>query len=129
MKTNEQGLQICKARYVAKGFSQIKDIDFTETFSPTAKLTSIRILIQLAVNQNLKLHQLDVKTAYLNAKIDHEIYMEQPRGFEQFDSRGGKLVLKLKKSIYGLKQSGRMWYNLLHNFLLDNSFTQSLSDY
>ena len=92
-KNNEKGQEIFKARYVAKGFSQTPSIDYTETFLPTAKLTSIRILLQVAANENLSLHQLDVKTAYLNAPIDHEIYLEQPKGFEKYDANNCKLVI------------------------------------
>ena len=128
-KNNEKGQEIFKARYVAKGFSQTPSIDYTETFLPTAKLTSIRILLQVAANENLSLHQLDVKTAYLNAPIDHEIYLEQPKGFEKYDANNCKLVMKLKKSIYGLKQSGRMWNNLLHSYLEQQGFKQSKSDH
>ena len=128
VKLNERGEEIYKARYVAKGFSQIKDIDYEETFSPTARLTSIRVLLQLAANENLCVHQLDVKSAYLNASIDHELYIEQPKGFIKLDDHGNEFVFKLKRSIYGLKQFGRMWFMLLHNFLLDNDFSQCYSD-
>ncbi|KAK3881424.1 hypothetical protein Pcinc_014144 [Petrolisthes cinctipes] len=67
-----------KARYVAKGYSQVKDVDYGETFSPTARHTSIRMLMQLATQEGMKVHQMDVKTAYLNADIEYEIYLEQP---------------------------------------------------
>ena len=70
-----------KARFVAKGFSQVPGLDYHETFSPTARLTSLRMLLQLAVQENLLIHQMDVKTAYLHADIDCEIYLEQPEGF------------------------------------------------
>lgn len=103
-----------KARFVARGFSQIHGIDYHETFSPTARLTSLRMLLQLASQENLHIHQMDVKTAYLNADIDCDIYLEQPEGFVKTNEGGDKLVCKLKKSLYGLKQSGRNWYNLLH---------------
>ena len=129
MKTNENHEEIFKARYVAKGFSQVRDIDYNETFSPTARLTSVRVLLQLAVDQNWSIFQLDVKTAYLNADVDFDIYIEQPKGFIKYDHLGNKLVFKLNKSIYGLKQSGRMWYNLLHDFLVEKGFVQSTSDY
>ena len=102
-----------KARYVARGFSQVSGINYYETFSPTARLTSIRVLMQIAVQHDLLLHQMDVKTAYLNANIDYEIYIEQPQGFKKGENR----VCYLNKSIYGLKQSGRMWNNVLNEFL------------
>ena len=119
-----------KARFVAKGYSQIPNVDYHETFSPTARrhITSVRMLMQLAVQDNLVVHQMDVKTAYLNAPIDCEIYIEQPEGFEQQDKNGVKLVCKLQKSLYGLKQSGRNWNNMIHQYSLDEQFEQSLVD-
>ena len=118
-----------KARYVAKGYSQIENIDYRETFSPTARITSIRMLMQLAVQYNFIVHQMDVKTAYLNANIDCEIYVEQPPGFVKKGENGETLVYKLRKSLYGLKQSGRMWNNVIHEFLYNLCFTQSMSDH
>ena len=94
-----------KARFVAKGYSQEPGIDFHETFSPTTRITSVRTLMQLVVQHSLIVHQMDVKTAYLNAPIDCEIYVEQPKGFCVEGKAGEKLVYKLKKSLYGLKQS------------------------
>jgi len=86
-----------KANYVAKGYSQVQVIDYHETFSPTARVTSIRILMQLDMQQNLTVHQMDVKTAYLNAPTDCELYTEQPEGFVTTGESARKLVLKLKK--------------------------------
>ena len=76
-----------KARYVARGFSRVSGINYYETFSPTARLTSIRVLMQIAVQHGLLLHQMDVKTSYLNANIDCEIYIEQPQGFQKGENR------------------------------------------
>ena len=76
------------ARYVARGFSQVSGINYYETFSPTARLTSIIVLMQIAVQHDLLLHQMDVKTAYLNSNIDCEIYIEQPQGFKKGENRG-----------------------------------------
>ncbi|KAK3788830.1 hypothetical protein RRG08_032853 [Elysia crispata] len=73
-------------------------------------------------------HQMDVKTAYLNAPIDCELYVEQPEGYVKTNEQGEKLVWKLRKSLYGLKQSGRNWNNLLHSHLIADGFTQSLVD-
>ena len=117
-----------KARYVAKGYSQVKYMDYEEDFSPTARHTSIRILMQLAAEQNMKVHQMDVKTAYLNANIDCKIYVQQPEGFIKTNKRGEKLVCKLNKSLYGLKQSGRNWNNVLDKFLIDQNFIQFIAD-
>ena len=90
-----------KARLVVKGFGQKKGIDFDEIFSPVVKLSSIRIILGLATNQDLEIEQLDVKTAFLHGDLEEEIYMQQPEGFE--DKRKEDLVCKLKKSLYGLK--------------------------
>ncbi|KAK3876712.1 hypothetical protein Pcinc_018524 [Petrolisthes cinctipes] len=117
-----------KARYVAKGYSQVKDVDYGETFSPTARHTSIRMLMQLATQEGMKVHQMDVKTAYLNADIEYEIYLEQPEGFVKKNEKGEHLVCKLKKSLYGLKQSGRNWNSTLQKFLNDQKFNQSAAE-
>ena len=124
MKESADGNETYKARYVAKGFSQKEGKDYHETFSPTANMTSIRTVMQIAAQNDLILHQMDVKTAYLNAPIDCEIYMEQAKGFQKKGVNGEKLVYKLNKSLYGLKQSGRMWNNLLHSHFIENDFTQ-----
>ena len=118
-----------KARYVAKGYSQIPDVDYHETFAPTASITSVRALMQIAVQNDMIVHQMDVKTAYLNAPIDTEIYMEQPEGFRETGPNGEELVCKLNKSLYGLKQSGRNWNRLLHNHLCDNGYKQNDADH
>ena len=108
---------------MAKGYSQTKGVDYNETFLPTAYMTSIRVLMQLAAQHDLILHQMDVKTAYLNAPIDCEIYLDQ---IENKD--GKRLVYKLNKSLYGLKQSGRNWNTVLHTYLVENNFVQNQSD-
>lgn len=95
-----------KASYVAKGYSQVAGIDYTETFFPTASMTSVRGLMQLAAQCSSDLRQMDVKTAYLHAPIDCEVYTEQPEGSEVKSETEEKLVCKLDKSLYGLKQSG-----------------------
>ena len=128
VKEGQDGKKNYKARFVAKGYSQIPEIDYFETFSPTAKITSIRMLIQLALDQNMEIHQMDVKTAYLNAPIDCELYVQQPEGFVQKGENGETLVCKLNKSLYGLKQSGRNWNHVLHEFLISNGFSQFVSD-
>lgn len=128
-KENADGGKIFKARYVAKGYNQIKGIDYHETFAPTASFTSIRALMQVAVQNDVIIHQMDVKAAYLHAPIDTEIFQEQPEGFEESSGTGEQLVCKLKKSLYGLKQSGRNLYKLLHNHLEQNNFVRNLSDH
>ena len=112
--------------YVAKGYTQVSDVDFHETFSPTARITSVCMLMQLAVQNDMVVYQMDVKKAYLNALIDCEIYVKQPDGFDIDGKNGEKLVCKLKKSLYGLKQSERNWNNMLHKYLIDKHFEHSL---
>ena len=128
VKSTPTGDEQYKARYVARGFSQVANIDYHETFSPTARITSIRMLMQLAAQEDMIVHQMDVKSAYLNAPIDCEIYVSQPAGYEKFCDNGEKLYCKLNKSLYGLKQSGRNWNNLLDLYLQNSGFTQSDAD-
>eukprot|EP00253_Pinus_taeda_P003527 PITA_03527 len=114
-----------KARLVAKGFSQVEGIDYTETFSPVAKMNSIRLVLSLAASLTWEVHQMDVKSAFLHGDLHEEIYMEQPIGFIQTDS---SLVCRLKKSLYGLKQAPRAWYTKMDSFLLESGFSRCYSD-
>lgn len=129
LKEDDKGNETYKARYVAKGYSQVEGLDYSETFSPTANLTSLRVLMQLAAQHDLTLNQMDVKATYLHAPIDCEIFMDQPKGFQVKPKNGAQLVCKLNKSIYGLKQSGRNWNTMLHEFLIENEFVQSQADH
>jgi hypothetical protein len=115
-----------KARLVARGFSQIKGVNFDDTHAPVVRLASLRIIIALASHKNMRLWHIDIKGAFLNAELtEHELYMEVP----EYLRKGNEgMVCKLLKSIYGLKQSGRLWWFTLCNFLLDLGFTQSLSE-
>ena len=88
---------IYRARFVAKGYAQIPNIDYVDTFSPTARITSIRLIANLAAKFELDIHQLDVKCAYLNAEIDQVVYVEQPEGFKLRGENNEDLVFKLKK--------------------------------
>ena len=108
-----------KARLVAKGFTQREGVDYEATFSPVSSKDSFRVIMALVAHFDMELHQMDVKTAFLNGDLNEEVYMMQPEGFVANDS--GKLVCILKKSIYGLKQASRQWYFivlLLHMVLL-----------
>ena len=71
-----------KARFVARGFSQVEGIDYDETFAPVARYTSIRTIMAIAVEMGWRIHQMDVKTAFLNGILEEEVYIEQPQGFE-----------------------------------------------
>ena len=118
-----------KARYVAKGFKQIEGIENSDTFAPTSKPETFKILLALSAIENFFLKQMDVKAAYLNPKIDEEVYLEQPKGFEKLDNNGNKLVCKLKKSICGLKQAAKNWYQELSTLLFQQGFERSKHDY
>ena len=115
-----------KARLVAQGHTQKYGTDYDETFCSVARQESLRVLLALSVQYKLKLHQVDVVTAFLNGNLEEEVYMAQPEGFV---SPGQEhLVCKLKKSIYGLKQSPRCWNSALDAYLKQIGFTQSNSD-
>ena len=115
-----------KARLVAKGFTQKDGIDYKETFSPVSKKDSLRIIMALVAHYDLELHQMDVKTAFLNGNLEEEIYMDQPEGF----SVKGKehVVCKLKKSIYGLKQASRQWYLKFNDTITSFGFQENTVD-
>ena len=110
-----------KARLVAKGYVQREGIDYNEVFSPVVKHSSIRILLALVAQYELDLDQLDVKTAFLHGDLDEEIYMSQPTGFKTVGKED--MVCKLKKSLYGLKQSSRQWYKRFDSFIRGKRYT------
>jgi hypothetical protein len=114
-----------KSRLVAKGYSQVEDLDFDETFAPVARFESICILLAYATHHDFKLYQMDVKSAFLNRPIK-EVYVEQPPGFE--DDEYPNHVYKLHKTLYGLKQAPRLWYECLRDFLIENGFRIGKAD-
>jgi hypothetical protein len=115
-----------KARFVARGFSQKEGIDYEETFSPVARYTSIRAILVIAAVMKWKVHQMDVKTTFLNGVVEEEVYVEQPQGFETHDRKTH--VCRLKKALYGLKQAPRAWYGRIDSFLMSLGFTKSKAD-
>jgi hypothetical protein len=103
--TADRSIERHKTRFVTRGFSQVKGIDYEETFSLFARYTSIRMIIALATSIGWKLHQMDGKTTFLNGEIEKEIYIEQPDGFVIHEKESH--VCRLKKALYGLKQAPR----------------------
>ena len=100
-----------KARFVAQGFTQVFGDDYNQTFSPVVRWESVRTTISLAVQYGMEIHQMDVETAFLNGWLKEDIYMKQPEGFVSPGQHN--LVCKLKRSLYGLKQSPRCWNEVL----------------
>src|SRR5438128_1349270 len=139
-KSNENNEMVrYKARLVAQGFTQRPSIDFNETYSLVMSGITFRYLISLAVQKGLSMHLMDVVTAYLYGSLDSDIYMKVPKGLDSDIymkvPKGLKIpnknhnrnmyCVKLQKSLYGLKQSGRMWYNRLKEFLLQKGYSNN----
>src|SRR6266850_3170716 len=114
------------ARLVAKGFTQIPGLDYDETFSPVACFESLRLLLALAVLEDWEVHQLDIKSAFLNGVLDEEIYMEQPQGF--IITGKETRVCHLKKAIYGLKQASCAWNSNIHAALTELGFKWTVAN-
>ena len=118
-----------KARLVAQGFSQRPGIDYEETNSPVMDAITFRYLIHLAISEGLEMHLMDVVTTYLYGSIDSDIYMKIPKGFTLLEAKflkpRGMYSIKLQRSLYGLKQSGRMWYNRLSTYLLKEGYVNN----
>ena len=110
-----------KARLVVKGFKQKEGHDLFDTYSPVTRIASIRVLLAIVALHNLEIHQMDVKTAFLNGDLEEEIYMEQPEGFVVPGQE--RKVCKLVKSLYGLKQAPLQWHLKFDNVMLTNGFT------
>ena len=126
-KQDQDGIVIRnKARLVAQGYTQVEGLDFGETYAPVARLEAIRILLAYACAHNIKLYQIDVKSAFLNRYINKLVYVVQPPGFE--DVKKPNHVYKLRKALYGLKQAPRAWYSRLSTKLINLGFKASKSD-
>jgi hypothetical protein len=104
----------------------VEGIDYEETFAPIARYTSIRTIIELAASMGWKLHQMDVKTTFLNGEIEEEVYIEQQEGFVIHEEKSH--VCRLKKALYGLKQAHRAWYERMDGFVMSLSFSKSVAD-
>ncbi|GKE32298.1 putative ribonuclease H-like domain-containing protein, partial [Tanacetum coccineum] len=126
-KKDERGIVIKnKARLVAQGYTQEEEIDYDEVFAPVARIEAIRLFLAYALLKYFVVYQMVVKSAFLYGKIEEEIYVCQPPGFEDpyFPNR----VYKVEKALYGLHQAPRAWYETLSTYLLDNGFQRGKID-
>lgn len=115
-----------KARLVCKGYGQEgqeERLDNGETFALLARMEGVRILLVYASYKRFKVYQMDVKSTFLNGVLEEEVYIEQPKGFASEDGRN--IVCRLQKSLYGLKQALRAWYERLHSYLLSIGFKRA----
>ncbi|KAJ9546567.1 LOW QUALITY PROTEIN: hypothetical protein OSB04_019110 [Centaurea solstitialis] len=123
-KKDERGIVIKnKARLVAQGYTQEKGIDYDDVFAPVARIEAIRLFLAFASYKQFKVFQMDVKSAFLYGKIEEEVYVCQPPGFED-----PKFPDKLRKALYGLHQAPRAWYDTLSTYLLENQFERGVID-
>src|SRR6266498_191235 len=115
-----------KARLVAQGFSQVPGVNYFDTFAPVARLASIRTVLAFAASENYETGQIDIKGAYLNGELtkNEVIYMKQPPGYSVSAKNGKVLVCRLRKTLYGLKQSGRRWYQKLEEIMEKLGFSR-----
>ncbi|KAJ9535203.1 hypothetical protein OSB04_un001716 [Centaurea solstitialis] len=126
-KKDERGIVIKnKARLVAQGYTQEEGIDYDEVFAPVARIEAIRLFLAFASFKNFKVYQMDVKSAFLYGKIEEEVYVSQPPGFE--DPNNLDKVYRLNKALYGLHQAPRAWYDTLSTYLLENGFSRGVID-
>ncbi len=124
-KYDERGVEIRKkARLVARGDRQKKGIYYNETFAPVVKNVSLRYIINFAFENDIPLHHLDVVTAYLNGDLSEEIYMRLPIGYDEKERK----IVKLTKSIYGLRQSPRCWNTKFVTAMKEMGYVQSKAD-
>jgi Reverse transcriptase (RNA-dependent DNA polymerase) len=129
-KKSDGSIERYKGRLVAKGFLQKEGIDYTETFAPTVRLSAVRTVLALAALEDMELESVDVSSAFLNGELDESVYMKLPEGFGVEGDDGTVVwVLKLLKSLYGLKQAGRCWSKKLHEVLTNLGFTRTESEH
>ncbi|GKC62836.1 putative ribonuclease H-like domain-containing protein [Tanacetum coccineum] len=126
-KKDERGIMIKnKAKLVAQGYTQEEGIDYDEIFAPVARIEAIRLFLAYALFKDFVVYQMDVKSAFLYGKIEEEVYVCQPPGFEDPDFPDR--VYKVEKALYGLHQAPRAWYETLSTYLLDNGFQREKID-
>ena len=127
IKRDKEGKEIKKkSRLMVKGFRQKAGIDYGETFAPVVQVQSLGLLLSLSVINEWRSFQVDIKTAFLYGTLEEEIYMKQPQGFIKNGQE--HMVCKLKKSLYGLKQTPRVWHEEIKSTLKDLRFKQMICD-
>ena len=109
-----------KARLFYKGYSQVHGVDYTETFTPIAKMDSVRLVLAIATSKGWQVHHMDVKCEFLNGELQEDIYMQKP----EFLQEDASLFCRLKKSLYGLRKAPRALYAKMDAFLLSIGFTR-----
>lgn len=115
-----------KACLVAKQYSQLEGVDYNDTYAPVVRMESICISLAYAAHNNIKVHQIDVKSAFLNGKLTEEVYLQQPPGFES--SEFPNHYYKLEKAVYRLKKVLRAWYETLSEFLVKSRYKRGVID-
>jgi hypothetical protein len=132
-------VQRYKARLVCGGNHQIEGIDYQATYAPTARLGHVRLAMAIAAKYDIEIHQMDVWTAFMGVDLEEEIYMHPPQGYFRLVQTGSryndtrsktlrKIVLRLRKPLYGLKQSSHIWYGTFKEFVLSVRFVSSCVD-
>jgi Reverse transcriptase (RNA-dependent DNA polymerase) len=122
-KMNVQGeVERYKARLVAKGYKKKAGIDYEVVFAPVARMETIRLLISLAAQNRWSIFQMDVKSVFLNGVLEEKVYIEQPSGYVNVGKE--HMVLKLKKTLYGLKQTPRAWNTRINAYFKEHGFVQ-----
>jgi len=119
-------IQKYKARLVVKGYTQQQGVDFNESFSPVAHFEIVRVFLALAAQLCWLVYQFDVKSTFLNGKLEEEVYVAQPEGF----IIGGEedKVYRLQKALYGLKQAPRAWYSKIDSYFQEGGFERSQNE-
>ena len=118
----QEEIERYKARLVAKGYSQKVGIDYDDVFAPVTRLKTIRLILSLVAQHKWRIHQMGMKSVFLNGVLEEEVYIEQPLGYKVKGEEDK--VLMLKKALYGLKQASRAWYNLIDKYFQENNFTK-----
>ncbi|CAI7825832.1 unnamed protein product [Closterium sp. NIES-54] len=126
VKRPPSSLLAFKARYVARGFSQRQGVDYFQTFSPTPKMNTLRVLLHVAAQRDYELHFLDISTAFLQGSLHEEIWLRRPHGFTGSFPVGTKW--RLQRPVYGLRQAPREWHDTLRTRLAALGFAPSTAD-